>query len=474
MRGGALFTIGYVVLVAASGASAYDPRKCWPLANASGLPARCLGPTWDLKPPCPRCWENTLPEYVPGKSATTVGPALRARLTTLLDQYLGLMLAERPASYKDSSGTVFSGIGGRALLLLKLHEVTGNATYLSLAGPYVRAMEAALPGQKILDAAAGFVGFQWSHIGMLCVSALAADRRGDASAAAKRVAEVRDLFVSGAGKYDDFDSGRAGLLYAARFLQANVAPYGSPKINATDVARMASAIVDRGAATGRAAGNAFLSWHGPNDAGLWLGQSHGSAGIIQQLLLAAPDFVDSNATAAALIRATLLNMVDVQFPDGNFPTEYYNNSQDYLVQWDHGAPGVSAALLAGWRAFPGGEEGERFLSAARRALQCTWKRGLIVKGLMNCHGVGGNTWMLLNAGQVTGNQTYMYRALAFQDLVANTPLLSDPSVMRQPQPLPEGPWQFWTGSYESAIELWTDLIYRGVANASETGFMAKL
>ena len=55
-----------------------------------------------------------------------------------------------------------------------------------------------------------------------------------------------------------------------------------------------------------------------------------------------------------------------------------------------------------------------------------------------------------------------------------TALLSDPTTMRQPQPLPDGPWQFWTGSYESAIELWTDLLHRGPRNASETGWMPAL
>ena len=46
--------------------------------------------------------------------------------------------------------------------------------------------------------------------------------------------------------------------------------------------------------------------------------------------------------------------------------------------------------------------------------------------------------------------------------------------MRQPQPPPDAPWQFWTGSIESAIELWTDLLYRGAHNATETGWAARL
>ena len=129
-----------------------------------------------------------------------------------------------------------------------------------------------------------------------------------------------------------------------------------------------------------------------------------------------------------------------------------------------------AALLAAWRAF-----GNRsYLHAAEAALACTWERGLLFKGLMTCHGITGNTHMQLYAAKVTGDARYLYRAIAFQQLVATTPLLSDLQTMRQPQPLPNAPWSFWTGSIESAAFLWTDLLYRGPWNASLTGWEAAL
>lgn len=131
---------------------------------------------------------------------------------------------------------------------------------------------------------------------------------------------------------------------------------------------------------------------------------------------------------------------------------------------------MAAALLAGWRAF--GEA--RYLASAESALDCVWKRGLLLKGLMNCHGIGGNVWMQLYAAKRTGNAKYLYRALAFHSVVITTPLLSDLEQMRQPQPLPDAPWSFWTGSIESSIELWTDLLYRGPAKASMTGWEAAL
>ena len=143
------------------------------------------------------------------------------------------------------------------------------------------------------------------------------------------------------------------------------------------------------------------------------------------------------------------------------------------MQWDHGAPGVSAALLAGWRVV-GGVRGERYLASAQAALDATWQRGLLFKGLMNCHGIGGNTWMLLHAANVTGNATYLYRALAFTQLVLQTPLLSALDEIRVPQPAAQDEWTFWPGSVESAIELWADLLYRGPREASETGWAPRL
>jgi len=305
---------------------------------------------------------------------------------------------------------------------------------------------------------------------------VAAERAGDASAADGYVEKVRALYEAAAagtrGRYDDFDSGRAGLLYAGRFLEANLAARGSgPLIPRTTVARLAASIVDRGAATGAAMGHRFLLWHGPNDRGLWLGQSHGSAGVLQQLL-EVPELL-SNATAREWLVKTLEHTCDVQQPSGNFPTEYYNSSEDVLVQWDHGAPGVAAMLLRAHAAFGA----PRYKQAALRALQLTWERGLLTKGLMTCHGIGGNTWMQLYAGKLLGpaeGAKYIYRALEFQRQVLAHPLLSDLEQMRVMQPPPEAAWSFWTGSVESAVLLWAELLHKAPANASLTGWEPSL
>ena len=460
----------------------YDPTKCHALNATKTLPTQCLGPKWSLDPPCPRCWSNDASDFVPGVSPTSLWPELRASMAAALPRYLDHMEATHPPdTHRTSSGTVFSGVGGRALLLLKLHELTRNVSYLESAQAYTKAMLSKLPKQKFLDLASGAVGFQWSHVGMLCVAAVSASRRGDTAAASDFVEQVRKVFEAAArgasGRYDDFDSGRAGLLYAGRFLESNLATNltAAPLIPRELVVGVATAIIDRGAATGSARGHTYMEWHGPNDAGLWLGQSHGAAGVLQ-MLLEVPELL-SNSTAVSWMRRTLDHIVSTQFASGNFPTEYYNATEDFLVQWDHGAAGVSATLILAWRAF----DEPTYKAAALRALDVTWRRGLVLKGLMNCHGISGNSWMqfyaarqLIAAGAPNEADKYIYRGLSFQQTVLSHPILSGLTTMRQPQPMPEGPWSFWTGSVESAVELWADLLHRGPANVSLTGWQAEL
>ena len=65
-------------------------------------------------------------------------------------------------------------------------------------------------------------------------------------------------------------------------------------------------------------------------------------GVLYELL-GVPEILE-NATSKALVLGTLDYIMSKQFPSGNFPGEYYDETEDVLVQWDHGAPGVATAL----------------------------------------------------------------------------------------------------------------------------------
>merc|ERR1712000_517930 len=89
-----------------------------------------------------------------------------------------------------------------------------------------------------------------------------------------------------------------------------------------------------------------------------------------------------------------------------------------------------------------------------KAMEVVWSRGLLTKGLMLCHGIGGNIYMQLLAAKLTGEKRYLHRALQFARYVAKTPELHDVSLMRIPTP---SPFMFWTGSWESAVMWASDL-----------------
>lgn len=247
--------------------------------------------------------------------------------------------------------------------------------------------------------------------------------------------------------YDDFDAGRAGLLYASSFL--NTFYQRDDVISRSSIVAIGEAIIRRGEAVSSHP-TEYLEWYNPNDEGKWLGQSHGSAGVLSQLL-DVPELLEDGSHSREMILKTLDHIVANQFPSGNFPSQYYAPEDDVLIQWDHGAPGVLGALVKAANLFSSKE----YLESAMRAADCTWERGLLYKGLELCHGISGNTYMQIYMYSMTQNATYLYRALQFQEFVASTPDLSDVNLMRYPTPNPYG---WYVGSFEGALMLWVDLL----------------
>jgi hypothetical protein len=58
------------------------------------------------------------------------------------------------------------------------------------------------------------------------------------------VSSVQKIISAQTGKYDDFDSGRAGLLFAGHFLNVNL---GAATIDPSSMLSLAVSIVNRGA-----------------------------------------------------------------------------------------------------------------------------------------------------------------------------------------------------------------------------------
>ena len=213
---------------------------------------------------------------------------------------------------------MFGGSAGRALLFLQRFEAWGQASDLATALEYI---EGALASVGAVSAST--CGFLWGRPGVGAVGAVVRSRAGDEAGAQSLVDALVGYFEKAPDDsecpYDDWDSGRAGLLYVSKFLDEMLPqwPGGLPVIDRDLLAPVALAIIDRGTRLSDSPGE-YLEWLSPNDQGKWLGMSHGSAGVLHGLLLV-PEVVLGNSTARRLILGTIDHIVAQQQPSGSVP-----------------------------------------------------------------------------------------------------------------------------------------------------------
>ena len=229
------------------------------------------------------------------------------------------------SSNQPGCNQVFGGSAGRALLFLQRFEAWGQASDLATALEYI---EGALASVGAVSAST--CGFLWGRPGVGAVGAVVRSRAGDEAGAQSLVDALVGYFEKAPDDsecpYDDWDSGRAGLLYVSKFLDEMLPqwPGGLPVIDRDLLAPVALAIIDRGTRLSDSPGE-YLEWLSPNDQGKWLGMSHGSAGVLHGLLLV-PEVVLGNSTARRLILGTIDHIVAQQQPSGNFPSEVLASS----------------------------------------------------------------------------------------------------------------------------------------------------
>ena len=118
----------------------------------------------------------------------------------------------------------------------------------------------------------------------------------------------------------------------------------------------------------------------------------------------------------------------------------------------HGAPGVSHLMLLSHRVW--GHETDTYMTAARKAGDLVWERGLLKKGPGLCHGVAGNGYTFLHlyqvltttldsvmshdtVVQVTGEDVWLYRAAMFGQWLTE--------LVRQDQNIPDRPLSLFEG-----------------------------
>ncbi|KAJ6305517.1 hypothetical protein OIU78_020955 [Salix suchowensis] len=299
--------------------------------------------------------------------------------------------------------TVYTGLLGTALACLRSYEVTGNEQDLLLCSEIVDTCSVSA------RASSRHITFLCGRGGLYAIGAVAANYKGDRSGRDffvnlfLEVAQERALPVGpeegGFGMSYELMYGRAGFLWAALFINKHL---GEGTLPSDLLMPIVDAVLagGRAGASDNAACPLMYRWHGTR----YWGAANGLAGILQVLLhfpLSIEDVED--------VKATLRYMMSNRFPhSGNYPSSE-GNPRDKLVQWSHGAAGMTITLCKASEMYPNDRE---FRNAAIEAGEVVWKSGLVKKvGLAD--GVAGNAYAFLSLYRLTGESLYEERANAF-------------------------------------------------------------
>ncbi|XP_049372290.1 lanC-like protein GCL1 [Solanum verrucosum] len=299
--------------------------------------------------------------------------------------------------------TMYTGLLGTAFTCLRSYEATGDRKDLELCS-------------EIVDACADLARTVTRHVTFLCgrggvyaLGAVAANYCGDQH---KRdlylnhfleVAQERALPVGpedgGFGMSYDLLYGRAGFLWAALFIRKYLGVESVPDDYLMPVVEAILA-GGRAGASDNPACPLMYRWHGTR----YWGAAHGLAGILHVLLhfpLSQEDIED--------VKETLRYMMSNRFPhSGNYPVSE-GNPRDKLVQWSHGATGITITMCKVSEVLSDDRE---FRGAAIEGGEVMWKSGLVERvGLAD--GASGNAYAFLSLYRLTGESIYEERAKAF-------------------------------------------------------------
>ena len=248
---------------------------------------------------------------------------------------------------------------------------------------------------------------------------------------------IRDLFKQVCqGVPSEVLYGRAGFLSCVLFMAAHAG------LALRDVGDIVAGAVQLILQDGRALAAVDAASHagGAGSAGMfplmwqwhdkrYLGAAHGLCGILTILLHLRSLVVGLGCDQH--VQATIDAVLHARFPSGNLPSSL-GSTDDRLVHWCHGAPGLVPMLCAAAAAYP--DRRDEYLAAAAKAAEVISERGLLKKGVGICHGIGGNGLALLSLHRAVkrpgGDDTWRTLATRFA-LFACKPACSEPERVKQ-------------------------------------------
>ncbi|XP_027197937.2 lanC-like protein 2 [Dermatophagoides pteronyssinus] len=364
-----------------------------------------------------RYYPNPYPDYNDGTSLTDnddESALLIPSLHTVFIDHIRLLLRELETNLMSLSSdnfTIYTGSTGIVLLYLKLYELNAfeneRQDILSKVNGLVKQSLENI-GRHSKER---YSAFLCGQIGVLACKILS--NHVNEKDSTKYLQIIRDLapkILSSDDVPDEILFGRSGYLYSLLMLREKI-PNSAQILDNNLIRSVVEKILESGQLTSRKEKNPIAPlvyyWHEKG----YVGAAHGYAGILY-MLLEARNYLDNDKQELnTLIKPTIDSILRLQFPNtGNFRSSM-NNTEDRLVHWCHGSPGIIHLLLLSYEIF----NDQSYLDAAKKAADDIWQRGLLKKGCGLCHGTAGNGYAFLRLFQSTNDQKYLYRACKFAE-----------------------------------------------------------
>ncbi|XP_025196704.1 lanC-like protein 2 [Melanaphis sacchari] len=341
----------------------------------------------------------------------------------IIDQEVQRFL-KKPKPYEDelTVESIYSGMAGVALLYNFYASKTQNNN---------KTVEAKLIIEKcisILDGNSDSVTYLTGKSGIFVTATEIYRDLGDIENANKMIQKVVNLLPLALNEKmpDILFYGRAGYLYSLLLLKKlGWDDRDSDKL----IRKVVTAILDNGvrACEKDKPKKTSLIYKCYNKK--YLGAAQGLSGVLHCLLLAKAYLTKRELDS--LIKPALDYLLTLRYPSGNLPSSLCNDP-DHLVQWCHGASGVSHTYALAYKIFLD----EKYLEAAELYASVVWERGLLTKGYGLCHGVSGNSYTFMSLFQLTGKSKYLYQTARFVDWCL--------TIGRQKN-IPENPYSMFEG-----------------------------
>ena len=394
-----------------------------------------------------RYFENPYNDLAPGQDIEIEHKFWKKRIKELIKA----ILSEDNAGKRRLDGGLYVGEAGIAYMLWYVSEKLPELAYMESAHKLAQEHFQFCKEDASQDLGSK-LGFLLGNTGVYAVNAVIANSMGNSQTSrgfVKLFAAAEADFLTadplGVGS-DELFIGRAGYLTGCLWLQDKL---GYQILSEEKVFHLCDLIVAAGRKFSRKTScksPLMYSYYETQ----YLGAAHGLTGILQ-LLMSVPNYFRHNPSAERDVKASVAFLLSLQTYEGNFPCSMGDlkdprHPNDELVHWCHGASGT-VYLLARAHAL-WADEG--YLTAAVRAADLIWKRGLLKKGPGICHGVSSTGYVFLMMHRLTGNIMYLNRALKCAEF-----MYSDQFRSARTPDCPLSLYEGWSG----AVCFLTDLLF---------------